>query len=171
MNAALKTWRVGVLGGGSSFSASGGESRGLSHVLSERLDSACQMAGALWKRDTSGGDSWTLRRFVLKDAFLLYYAAEEGAGGGGASAAAAGGAFNMHPKGVVPLDGVEIEAVRAGPKPALTAAVRLTHPSFGSKAMLLCAKDDAERDRWITALTAASVVCVEARARAAARHG
>ena len=56
-------------------------------ALSERLDSASQLSGPLWKRDTSGGDSWTLRRFVLKDAFLLYYAAEAAEGGGGGAEA------------------------------------------------------------------------------------
>ena len=66
----------------------------------------------------------------------------------------------MHPKGVVPLDGVEIETVRTGPKAALTSSIRLTHPSFGGKAMLLCAKDDMERDRWLTALTASSYMYV-----------
>lgn len=86
------------------------------------------------------------RFFVIKDGFLLYYPEQKGTSQ----------TFDMHPKGVVPLGGVEIETVRAGPKPALTSALRLSHPSFGAKSMLLCAADDSERDKWSTALQASS---------------
>lgn len=105
-----------------------------------------QLRGNLWKKDTAGSSSWKLRFFVIKDGFLLYYPEQT----------TATMTFDMHPKGVVPLDGVEIETVRTGPKPGLTSAVRLTHPSFGTKSMILCARDDAERDKWVTALSASS---------------
>ena len=86
------------------------------------------------------------RFFVIKDGFLLYYPEQKGISQ----------TFDMHPKGVVPLGGIEIETVRAGPKAALTSALRLSHPSFGAKSLLLCAADDTERDKWFTALQASS---------------
>lgn len=133
----------GAAGGGA---GAGGPRASLADVLSERLDVESQLRGNLWKKDTAGSSSWKLRFFVIKDGFLLYYPEQT----------SATMTFDMHPKGVVPLDGVEIETVRTGPKPGLTSSVRLTHPSFGTKSMILCARDDAERDKWVTALSASS---------------
>ncbi len=88
-----------------------------------------------------------MREFVLKDSFLLYYMESK-----------EGQAFDLHPKGVVPLDGVSIETVRAGPNKSLQSSIRISHASFGMKSVLLCAHDDAERDRWVSALQTASHV-------------
>lgn len=151
------TGGAGSGGAGENASGSGGSS--VAEAISRRLDTATQLSGLLWKRDTSGSESWAQRLFVIKDGFLIYYPPPP-VGSAEAEGGSSGRGFNMHPKGIVPLDGVEVETVRAGPKQlsALTAAIRLTHPSFGTKAMLLCARDDAERERWVTALTAASYI-------------
>lgn len=58
----------------------------------------------------------------------------------------------------MPLDGVEIETVRAGPNKTLQSALRISHASFGTRSLLLCAHDDTERDRWVDALTQSSTV-------------
>jgi PH domain len=122
-------------------------------AVSERLDVDTQMKGHLWKRDTSGTSSWKLRYVVVKDGFLLYYPEQKEN-----DASLSMVTFDMHPKGVVPLDGVEIETVRTGPKVGMTSALRLTHPSFGTRSLLLCAGDDSERDRWVAVLSASSYV-------------
>jgi len=117
------------------------------------------MSGNLWKQDTSGS-SWARRWVVVKDSFLAWYdevkedkkAAAAGAGGGGLQA------FNIHPKGIVPLDGVDVEVTRAGPPKASNSGIRLSHPSLGTKTLLLCAKDDAERDKWVAVIQAAAAV-------------
>ena len=98
--------------------------------------------------DTSGGNKWTERYFVVKDSFLLYYEHKE----------SSVTAFDMHPKGAVPLDRVEVELVRVGPTPSQQSSRRLSHPSFGVKSVLLCARDDAERDKWVEAIRAASMM-------------
>ena len=99
--------------------------------------------------DTAGGNNWTERLFVVKDSFLLYYDKKD-----------AGTSFDMHPKGVVPLDGVEVELVRTGPSVSFQSSMRLSHRSFGVKSVLLCARDDAERDCWVEAIKAASMMYV-----------
>ena len=55
-------------------------------------------------------------------------------------------------QGVVPLDGVDVETVRTGPSKSHQSGFRISHASFGTKAMLLCASDDGERDKWVAAL-------------------
>jgi hypothetical protein len=92
--------------------------------------------------DTAGSSTWTERYFVLKDGFLLYYPERK----------TPMVQFDMHAKGCVPLDGVEIETVRAGPSKNMQAAIRIAHPSFGNKSFLICAHTDEERDKWLTAL-------------------
>lgn len=145
--------------------ADSGSQRGsrssLAAELSCRLDVDSQMSGHLFKRDTSGAsNNWNLRFFVIKDGFLLWYPEQKEDRSGGRGTGGGGGGsimtFDMHPKGVVPLDGVDIETVRAGPNAGMTSALRVTHPSFGTRSLLLCAGDDSERDRWVAALTASS---------------
>ena len=58
----------------------------------------------------------------------------------------------MHPKGAIPLDGVEVEAISAGPNKTTQSAFRVTHPTFGARVLTLCAHGAAERDTWIHAL-------------------
>jgi PH domain len=66
--------------------------------------------------------------------------------------------FNMHPKGVIPLDGVEVETVRAGPTKTMISGFRISHKSFGTKSLLLCCQNDTERDRWVAAVNASKTV-------------
>lgn len=120
-------------------------------VVSRRLDADVQMAGPLFKRDTAGS-SWAERHFVLKDSFIAYYETRS------AGSAAGVTPFDIHPKGLLPLDGVDVELVRMGPHKDRQSGFRLSHPSFGTKSLCLCARDDAERDRWVAAITAASRV-------------
>ena len=54
----------------------------------------------------------------------------------------------------MPLDGVDVETARSGPTKALQSGFRVSHASFGSKSLLLCAPDDAERDKWVAAINA-----------------
>lgn len=58
----------------------------------------------------------------------------------------------------MPLDGVDVETVRSGPTKAVQSGFRLSHASFGAKALLLCAGDDAERDKWVSAVNASKNV-------------
>lgn len=60
--------------------------------------------------------------------------------------------MDMHPKGMLPLDGVDIGTERTGPSKSLQSGIRISHPSFGNRAMILCAHNDEERDKWVTAL-------------------
>lgn len=105
----LKNLRAALSGGGGGKDAGEPAAAGsVKAAVSRRLDTAVQLSGVLYKKDTSGSESWVKRLFVIKDGFLLYYAPPaggdvDGVGGGGTR-----GAFNMHPKGVVPLDGVEV---------------------------------------------------------------
>jgi hypothetical protein len=64
----------------------------------------------------------------------------------------------MHPKGVIPLDGVEVETVRAGPSKTMISGFRISHKSFGTKSLLLCCQNDTERDRWVAAVNASKTV-------------
>lgn len=54
--------------------------------------------------------------------------------------------------GAIPLDGVEVEAISAGPNKTTQSAFRVTHPTFGARVLTLCAHGAAERDTWIHAL-------------------
>lgn len=132
-------------GGASSSSASDRDRRtSFAAALSERLDIEMQMAGSLWKKDTAGSSSWKERYFILKDGYLLYYTEPK----------SSMMVFDMHPKGIVPLERVEVETVKAGPNKAMQSALRISHRSFGTKSVLLCAKDDTERDEWMAAIIA-----------------
>jgi hypothetical protein len=91
-------------GAGASPSGGAGADATAAASMSMRLDVETQMAGNLWKRDTAGSSTWTQRYFVLKDGFLLYYQERR----------TPMVTFDMHPKGVVPLDGVEIGECRGG---------------------------------------------------------
>ena len=62
--------------------------------------------------------------------------------------------------GALPLDGVEIEAVSAGPNKTTQSAFRIAHPSFGARTLTLCAQGPAERDKWMHALEVCVWVCM-----------
>ena len=62
--------------------------------------------------------------------------------------------FNPHPKGCFVLDGVDVETTRTGPKATMTSGIRISHPSFGARSLVLCASDDTERNKWVAALQA-----------------
>ena len=144
----LKNLRAALGGGGSSKDAGepSAAAGSVKAAVSRRLDTAVQLSGVLYKKDTSGSESWVKRLFVIKDGFLLYYAPPaggdvDGVGGGGTR-----GAFNMHPKGVVPLDGVEVRrgkrrraARRARERKRRHAPTRFP-VSFVSRRWRLCAR-------------------------------
>lgn len=54
--------------------------------------------------------------------------------------------------GAIPLDGVDVEAISAGPNRVTQCAFRLTHPTFGARSLTLCAAGPLERDKWIHAI-------------------
>lgn len=118
--------------------------------ISQRLDVTYQLGSNLWKRDTTGS-GWNERFVMIKDSMLLYYEKQKG----GAMMK-----WDMHPKGVVSLDCVDVETLRTGPTKALQSAFRISHPSFGTRSMVLCARDDKERDAWVAALIDAKKWCV-----------
>lgn len=61
--------------------------------------------------------------------------------------------FDFHPRGVLPLDGCTIQRVEQGPTKALAhLGLRISHPSFGRRALVLCAETAADRERWLVAL-------------------
>lgn len=58
------------------------------------------------------------------------------------------------PAGVIPLDGVELEAFRGTGK--RESCFKVTHPSLADITVVLCAGDDEERERWMDAIAAAA---------------
>ena len=111
---------------------------------SQRIDVACQLSGHLWKCRTSGDNSWKRRFFVLKDGFLLYYTEKSDD---------KFLLFDFHPRGVLPLDGCTVQRVEQGPRKDLAhLGIRISHPSFGRRALVLCAETAADRERWLIAL-------------------
>ena len=109
--------------------------------------------------DTAGSNTWTERYFVLKDGFLLYYGDRK----------TPMTQFDMHPKGLLPLDGVDITTERNGPSKSLQSGIRIAHPTFGNKSMLLCAHNDEERDKWVTALQNSRIITYTAVATSTAQ--
>ena len=113
------------------------------------------MEGHLWKMATSGKRRWARRYFVLKDGFILYYAAR----------AAAMTAFDVHPKGVIPLGGCSVASYEGGPTRERTESFRISHPAFHGRALVLCADTAADNAQWMKAVMNCRLMCARARAR------
>jgi hypothetical protein len=114
------------------------------------------MEGHLWKMATSGKRRWARRYFVLKDGFILYYAAR----------AAAMTAFDVHPKGVIPLGGCSVASYEGGPTRERTESFRISHPAFHGRALVLCADTAADNAQWMKAVMNCRLMCARARAEA-----
>ena len=67
--------------------------------------------------------------------------------------------FDFHPKGVLPLDGADINplALTDGPKvdgQRTTFGIDITHSSFGGRALSLAVETEAMRNTWVAAMEA-----------------
>jgi len=65
------------------------------------------------------------------------------------------------PAGLLPLDGTAVDKVDDGPTRALRNSFAVSHPSFGGRALVLCADTEAERDRWMTAVESCRFITYE----------
>eukprot|EP01138_Halocafeteria_seosinensis_P002332 gb/GECG01002389.1/.p1 GENE.gb/GECG01002389.1/~~gb/GECG01002389.1/.p1 ORF type:complete len:283 (+),score=60.57 gb/GECG01002389.1/:1-849(+) len=101
-----------------------------------------QMSGHLYKRAMDGRNNWKKRYFVLKDGILLYYDPRD----------RPMVYFDFHPKGVLPLDSCTVDTCNEGPKRSMKFGIRITHPSFGKKSLILAAENGDNQDRWYQAL-------------------
>ena len=111
------------------------------------------MAGHLWKMATSGKRRWARRYFVLKDGFILYYAERR----------EPMTAFDVHPKGVIPLGGCAIATHEGGPSRERRDSFRISHAAFHGRALVLCAESSAANAEWMRAVTNCRLMCARAR--------
>jgi hypothetical protein len=126
-----------------------------------RLDPAIQISGHLYKKATSGKPSWKRRLVVIKDGFLLYYNPIAPEGDPHSEEAVTLHRFDVHPKGVLPLDGTSVARVDDGPTKSQRNSLAITHPSFGGRALVLCAETPETLTRWMDALEGSKFVTYE----------
>lgn len=60
--------------------------------------------------------------------------------------------FDFHPKGVLPLDSCDVDTCHEGPRRDMPYGIRITHPSFGGKSLILSAETSEDQDKWYQAL-------------------
>lgn len=100
-----------------------------------------QKAGFLYKKPFGHNSTkWSKRFFVLKDGFMLYYGEKEG------KQSADNGAFNIHPKGVVPLGGCWAEPLDGADRDF---AFSIRHPDFGDGTVFLAAESAEACEDWL----------------------
>ncbi|XP_068109946.1 pleckstrin homology domain-containing family D member 1 isoform X2 [Hyperolius riggenbachi] len=102
-----------------------------------------QLQGVLWKRPFGRQSTkWSRRFFMIKDSFLLYYSENEKRN------FESNRYFNIHPKGVIPLSGCQVEAKE---EPGMPYAIKISHEDFHGN-ILLAAESDTEQSQWLEML-------------------
>ncbi|XP_074660785.1 pleckstrin homology domain-containing family D member 1-like isoform X2 [Tubulanus polymorphus] len=107
------------------------------------IRSKTQVFGVLMKRPFGHQSTkWSKRFFVVKDGFLLYYADSE------KKEAEKRRHFNIHPKGVIPLDGCTIESAQ---EPGHPYVIYIKSNDFLGD-IVLSTDTEWEQEKWITQL-------------------
>jgi len=84
---------------------------------------------------------WQKRWFICKGSFILYY---------GSKKPKSNSAFDVHPKGVIPLGNVTVEEHEpVTPPPKGFSTFKVTHPDFGCGALVLAAESEEKRREWM----------------------
>ncbi|KAM9294105.1 pleckstrin homology domain-containing family D member 1 [Gastrophryne carolinensis] len=102
-----------------------------------------QLHGVLWKRPFGKQSAkWSRRFFIIKDSFLLYYSENERRN------FESNKYFNIHPKGVIPLGGCQVEAKE---EPGMPHAMKISHEDFHGN-ILLAAESEMDQSQWLDML-------------------
>ncbi|XP_041667783.1 pleckstrin homology domain-containing family D member 1 [Cheilinus undulatus] len=112
---------------------------------SEALDisTKVQLHGVLWKRPFGRPSAkWSRRFFIIKDSFLLYYAESEKRN------FETNRYFNIHPKGVIPLEGC---VVSANENLGMPFAIVVNLDDF-TGTIVLAAESEEEQVQWMEML-------------------
>ncbi|XP_072284489.1 pleckstrin homology domain-containing family D member 1 [Pyxicephalus adspersus] len=117
----------------------------MEHTDADNLDirTKVQLQGVLWKRPFGRQSTkWSKRFFIIKDSFLLYYSENERRN------FESNRYFNIHPKGVIPLGGCQVEAKE---EPSMPYAIKVSHEDFHGN-ILLAAETEVEQSQWLEML-------------------
>ncbi|XP_073466817.1 pleckstrin homology domain-containing family D member 1 [Aquarana catesbeiana] len=128
-----------------SKSSSVSPSPSMDHTDTDNLDirTKVQLLGVLWKRPFGRQSAkWSKRFFIIKDSFLLYYSESERRN------FESNRYFNIHPKGVIPLGGCQVEAKE---EPSMPYAIKISHEDFHGN-ILLAAETEIEQSQWLEML-------------------
>ncbi|WP_411023010.1 hypothetical protein, partial [Salmonella sp. s51228] len=111
------------------------------------IEASVQFSGYLNKRPFgSKGKTkkWKSRFFVIKEGFLLYYTDHEG------REFEKKHKFNMHPKGVLPLGGCEVELISIQD---YRFSLSISHPRFVGGSVAVAAFSQSSQTEWHKAIS------------------